>query len=41
MRQQIENSPEYDPSRPLERTYETSRYDCYGRPRYRERDRAA
>jgi hypothetical protein len=47
-RRQIENSPEYDPSRPLERPYETSLYDYYGRPRYwdertqdRRRDRAA
>lgn len=49
-RQQIENSPEYDPSRPLERPYETRLYDYYGRPRYwdaharpqdRDRDRAA
>lgn len=42
---QIQNSPEYDPSRPMDRPYETSLYDYYGRPRYwereRQRDRAA
>lgn len=41
LREQIEHSPEYDPARPIERTYETRLYDYYGRPRYWERDRAA
>jgi hypothetical protein len=42
-RAQIENSPEYNPARPLDRADESRLYDYYGRPRYwdRERDRAA
>ena len=31
---QIEKSPEYDPSMPLNRSYETTLYDFYGRPYY-------
>jgi hypothetical protein len=41
LRETIRTSPEYDPSRPIERPYESSLYDYYGRPRYWERDRAA
>lgn len=34
----IENSPEYDPSAPVNREYEARLYDYYGRPKYwRER----
>jgi PRC-barrel domain protein len=33
-REQIQNSPEYDPSRPVEREYETQLYGHYGRPTY-------
>jgi hypothetical protein len=40
-REQVQNSPEYDPARPVERTYESRLYDYYGRPRYWARDRAA
>lgn len=40
-RQRIENSPEYDPARPVERPYETRLWDHYGRKRYWEQDRAA
>ncbi len=39
VRETIQRSPEYDPSRPLQRGYEASLYDYYGRPRYWERDR--
>ena len=31
---QIRNSPEYDPSKPVNRTYEAMLYDYYGRPDY-------
>lgn len=30
----IRNGPEYDPSAPIEREYESRLYDYYGRPRY-------
>jgi hypothetical protein len=30
----IKNSPEFDPSEPVNRGYETQLYDYYGRPRY-------
>ena len=30
----IRNSPEFDPSQPVNRLYETELYDYYGRPRY-------
>jgi hypothetical protein len=40
-REQVQNSPEYDPARPVERTHESRLYDYYGRPRYWARDRAA
>lgn len=40
-RERVENSPEYDPARPVERPYESRLYDYYGRPRYWARDRAA
>ena len=30
----IRNSPEFDPSQPVNRQYETELYDYYGRPRY-------
>ena len=33
-RENIKNSPEYDPSAPVNRTYEQRLYDYYGRPRY-------
>lgn len=33
-REQIENSPEYDPSAPVNREYEEQLYDYYGRPKY-------
>jgi hypothetical protein len=33
-RERIQNSPEYDPSRPLERDYETRLYGHYGRRGY-------
>jgi len=32
--EQIEKSPEYDPSQPVNRELETSLYDFYGRPHY-------
>ncbi len=31
---QIKNSPEFDPSTPINREYEAQLYDFYGRPRY-------
>jgi len=31
---QIENSPEYNPSEPINREYEVKLYDFYGRPKY-------
>ena len=37
-RDQIEHSPEYDPSRPLEREDESRLYQHYGRPTYWERE---
>ena len=42
-REQIKNSPEYDPTRPLERAYETQLYEHYGQPHYwgEERDPGA
>jgi hypothetical protein len=33
-RAQIKNSPEYDPARPVDRTYEAQLYGHYGQPRY-------
>lgn len=33
-REQIEDSPEYDPEAPVNREYETRLYDYYGRPTY-------
>ena len=33
-RAQIQTSPEYEPTRPVERAYETRLYDHYGHPRY-------
>lgn len=33
-RQQVENSPEFDPTVPVNREYETKLYDFYGRPKY-------
>jgi len=33
-RETIENSPEFDPSAPVNREYELRLYDYYGRPRY-------
>jgi hypothetical protein len=33
-RDTIKNSPEYDPSAPVNREYETRLYDYYGRPKY-------
>ena len=33
---QVERSPEYDPTSPVNREYEHQLYDFYGRPRYRE-----
>jgi uncharacterized protein YrrD len=33
---QVENSPEYDPTAPVNRMYEERLYDYYGRPRYWE-----
>ena len=38
-REQVENSPEYDPSQPVNREYEARLYDYYGRPRYWSGDR--
>jgi len=33
-KEQIENSPVYDPSAPVNRDYEERLYDYYGRPKY-------
>lgn len=33
----IKNSPEFDPSQPVNREYEIVLYDYYGRPKYWER----
>jgi hypothetical protein len=33
-RQAVKESPEYDPSQPVNREYEARLYDYYGRPRY-------
>jgi PRC-barrel domain len=33
-KEQVKQSPEYDPNRPLDRTYETRVYDYYHRPTY-------
>ena len=33
-REQIENSPQYNPNYPVNRRYETRLYDYYGRPHY-------
>ena len=33
-REQIKDSPAYDPSQPVNRSYEERLYDYYGRPRY-------
>jgi hypothetical protein len=41
LRETIQQSPEFDPSRPIQRGYEAALYDYYGRPRYWDRDRAA
>jgi hypothetical protein len=40
-RERMERSPTYDPSRPIDRDYETRLHDHYGRPPYWPRDRAA
>jgi len=32
--EQVKNSPEYDPSAPVNRDYEIQLYDFYGRPKY-------
>ncbi len=37
-RKLIENSPEFDPSKPVNREYEIRLYDFYGRPKYWEKD---
>lgn len=34
LREDVKNSPEYDPSAPVNRAYEERLYDFYGRPRY-------
>jgi hypothetical protein len=34
--EQVRNSPEYDPSAPVNREYEMLLYDYYGRPKYWE-----
>jgi hypothetical protein len=34
LRETIQNSPEYDPSLPVNREYEVRLYDYYGRPKY-------
>jgi hypothetical protein len=34
LRDNIKNSPEYDPGQPVNREYETMLYDYYGRPKY-------
>ena len=33
-REEIKNSPEYDPSGPVQRDYEARLHDHYGRPGY-------
>jgi hypothetical protein len=33
-REQIKNSPEFDPAAPVNRTYEERLFDYYGRPKY-------
>lgn len=33
-RESVKNSPEFDPSKPVNRNYEVQLYDYYGRPRY-------
>ena len=33
-KQQVKNSPEYDPAEPINREYEDKLYDYYGRPKY-------
>lgn len=38
-RETIKNSPEYDPSEPVNRTYEVQLYDYYGRPAYWENEK--
>jgi len=35
-RDDVKNSPEYDPSEPINRAYEARLYDYYGRPKYWE-----
>jgi hypothetical protein len=37
----IEHGPEFDPSEPVNREYETRLYDYYGRPKYWEKDYSA
>ncbi len=34
LKDQIKDSPRYDPAAPINREYETRLYDCYGRPKY-------
>jgi hypothetical protein len=34
-REEVKNSPEYDPTEPVNRTYEERLYDYHGRPRHR------
>jgi len=33
-KEQVKNSPEYDPAAPVNREYEMQLYDFYGRPKY-------
>jgi stress response protein YsnF len=33
-RDQIKNSPEFDPAAPVNRAYEERLFDYYGRPKY-------
>ena len=36
-KEEVKNSPEYDPTTPINREYEIRLYDYYGRPKYWER----
>jgi hypothetical protein len=33
-KEQVQNSPTFDPSQPINRAYEERLYDFHGRPRY-------
>jgi len=33
--EEVKNSPEFDPAKPINREYEVGLYDYYGRPSYR------